>query len=289
MLAVRATRGETAAPREPWPIRPRLNKIVANVALGRLRRRHPEALVSIDDLEREPADTSAEQPLVAAVRRERRGDVLYALLALPHAQRAALTLREYQGLSYDEIGKMLGLNRVAMTALLYRARASFREAYEGLAARTEPGPCPDLAPLISAMLDDELETGTWDRVEGHVVVCRRCQCELRQLRRSRRLYRAVPLLVPPAGWSWAATLEAAGAAGAVGAAGAGHDDRWTGAGRRGTGPVGTAGVLASLGGLVTAKVVGTAAALGAGRRRGDDRGPRTARGQPGRDGRGSQH
>jgi RNA polymerase sigma factor (sigma-70 family) len=245
-----------------------LNKIVANVALGRLRRRHPEALVSIDDLEREPADSGAEQPLMAAVRRERRGDILYALLALPHAQRAALTLREYQGLSYDEIGDLLGLNRDAMAALLYRARASFREAYEGLTARSEPVSCPDLAPLISAMLDDELESGTWESVDGHVATCRRCQCELRQLRRSRRLYRTVPLLVPPTGWSWAATLEAASAGGAAGIAGAAGAASLVTTGA-GLAPVvaapvlvGMTGILATLGGAVTAKVVGTAVAAG---------------------------
>ena len=107
-LAVRATRNSAAAPREPGRLGPWLLKIVANVALGQLRRRRPGATMSLDDLGHEQADGHAEQPLAAIVRREQRGDVLRALLALPDAQRAALTLREFQGLSYDEIGEMLG-------------------------------------------------------------------------------------------------------------------------------------------------------------------------------------
>jgi hypothetical protein len=104
------------------------------------------------------------------MRRERRGDVLHALLALSDEQRAALTLREYQGLSHDEIGELLGLDRGATTALLYRARGAFRLAHQGLLERVEPVGCPELAPLISAMLDEELDPVTWRRVERHVGV-----------------------------------------------------------------------------------------------------------------------
>ena len=136
VLAVRAARGDTAAPREAGRFRSWLLKIVANVALSRLRRKRADA-ASLDDLAAEPADPRAEQPLAALERRERRGDVLHALLVLPDTQRAALTLREYQGLSYDEIGDALGLDRAATTALLYRARCAFRRAYEGLAERPE--------------------------------------------------------------------------------------------------------------------------------------------------------
>ena len=95
VLAVRAMRGDTAAPRDADRFRPWLLKIVANVALGQLRRKRADVTASLDELTFEPADPPGEQPLAALMRRERRGDVLNALLVLPDAQRIALTLREY--------------------------------------------------------------------------------------------------------------------------------------------------------------------------------------------------
>ena len=142
MLAMRATRGTSAAPREPGRFGSWLLKIVANVALAQLRRRSAATSVSLDALGSDLADGHADQPLAIVVQREQRGDVLQALLALPDAQRAALTLREYQGLTYDEIGEMLGMERAAITALLYRARAGFRAAYEGVDRPPKSVGCP---------------------------------------------------------------------------------------------------------------------------------------------------
>jgi RNA polymerase sigma-70 factor, ECF subfamily len=45
-----------------------------------------------------------------------------ALRAIPESQRKALLLREWQGLSYEEIGTELGLSQAATEALLFRAR-----------------------------------------------------------------------------------------------------------------------------------------------------------------------
>ena len=219
VLAMRATRGNSAAPREAGSFRAWLLKIVANVALAQLRRRRAGTSVSLDALGADLPDRHADQPLTAVMRREQRGDVLQVLLALPDVQRAALTLREYQGLSYDEIGEMLGLERGAITALLYRARAGFRAAYTGVATRSKPLGCSNLAPLMSAMLDAELEPATWKRVDRHVHGCLRCRRELKQLRRGQHLRSIIPLLAPPVSWSTASSLGAAGAAGAPAVAG----------------------------------------------------------------------
>lgn len=45
-----------------------------------------------------------------------------ALDAMPHQQRKALLLREWQGLSYKEIAEELGLSQAAVETLLFRAR-----------------------------------------------------------------------------------------------------------------------------------------------------------------------
>jgi RNA polymerase sigma factor (sigma-70 family) len=49
-------------------------------------------------------------------------DFTAALRAIPESQRRALLLREWRGLSYEEIGTELGLSRPATEALLFRAR-----------------------------------------------------------------------------------------------------------------------------------------------------------------------
>jgi RNA polymerase sigma factor (sigma-70 family) len=49
-------------------------------------------------------------------------DLRSALQAIPETQRKALLLREWRGLSYDEIGSELGLSHSATEALLFRAR-----------------------------------------------------------------------------------------------------------------------------------------------------------------------
>jgi RNA polymerase sigma-70 factor (ECF subfamily) len=53
-----------------------------------------------------------------------------ALGAIPERQRRALLLREFQGLSYDEIASALGVSVGAVETLLFRARRSVAEELE---------------------------------------------------------------------------------------------------------------------------------------------------------------
>ena len=43
--------------------------------------------------------------------------------------RTALVLKEYQGMSCDEIGEVMNLTRSAVKSLLFRAREEFRQVY----------------------------------------------------------------------------------------------------------------------------------------------------------------
>lgn len=52
------------------------------------------------------------------------GDLTRALSAVPERQRRALLLREFQGLSYEEIGVELGISVAAVETLIFRARRS---------------------------------------------------------------------------------------------------------------------------------------------------------------------
>src|SRR5947209_11549778 len=95
-----------------------LYKIAQNVCLTRQRsssrRRRLES----------PGDLDAMQDYVPAHQPD--SDELInlpeALDAMPEQQRRALLLREWQGLSYKEIGEELGLSQPAVETLLFRAR-----------------------------------------------------------------------------------------------------------------------------------------------------------------------
>jgi len=297
LRALRALRGGTAAPREPDRTGSWLLKIVSNVALDQLRERSRATTTPLGELDYDLPDLDQRDPANEAARRELRGDVVRALMSLPTSQRVALTLREYQGLTYDDIGEQLGLNRAATTALLFRARTSFRDAYEGVAARPTPTGCAELQPLLSALLDDELASDAWSRVEEHLRTCDNCRGQVYGLRRSRRLYATLPLLVPPASLAAAALLGAQSASasaasasgttssvapgsapvasvatptaatGAAGATGTAASSVVTAASAKTVGvaavpAAASSGALATLGALVTTKAAAVVAAIG---------------------------
>jgi RNA polymerase sigma-70 factor, ECF subfamily len=55
------------------------------------------------------------------------GHVKHAISRLPVEQREALLLREYQGLSYDEIAQVLGVSLANVKVLIYRARTQLKD------------------------------------------------------------------------------------------------------------------------------------------------------------------
>lgn len=98
-----------------------LFKIAQNVCRtlkrASFRRRRVETPVAIDDSLASPAyETDTLFDLAGAVK------------GLPARQRRAILLREWQGLSYEEIASELGLTQSAVETLLHRARRSLRAA-----------------------------------------------------------------------------------------------------------------------------------------------------------------
>ena len=65
---------------------------------------------------------------------ERSADALIgltdALCSMPERQREAILLREWQGLSYQEVGHRLGLTQAAVDTLIFRARRSLAAALD---------------------------------------------------------------------------------------------------------------------------------------------------------------
>jgi RNA polymerase sigma-70 factor, ECF subfamily len=94
-----------------------LYRIAINAALDMLRREKPT--VDIDEL---PLVSPAEKVEAHVEQQERARQVKQAMLALPEASRAALVLREYEGLSYQEIAAALDISTGTVMSRLNYAR-----------------------------------------------------------------------------------------------------------------------------------------------------------------------
>ncbi|MGC9395502.1 MAG: RNA polymerase sigma factor [Anaerolineae bacterium] len=103
-----------------------LYRIALNVALDVLRRERETV-----DVENIPLIAASLSPEAAIERSERAAYVQQAVLGLSPASRAALILREYEGLSYKEIAEMLEIPVGTVMSRLNYARTQLRETLRG--------------------------------------------------------------------------------------------------------------------------------------------------------------
>jgi RNA polymerase sigma factor (sigma-70 family) len=111
-----------------------LFKIAHNVCLSRRRSSWRRSRIE------SPADFErAEQTTAAPTRRaEELIGLQDALEVMPESQRRAILLREWQGLSYREIGEELELSQAAVETLIFRARRTLAQHLEKAPAETRP-------------------------------------------------------------------------------------------------------------------------------------------------------
>jgi RNA polymerase sigma factor (sigma-70 family) len=102
-------------------LRPWLYRIVRNTAVNDLRDRAPAAEELAETL---PGGRSV---AAEAEAREQLRDLMARLQALPEPQRAALVMRELEGLSHEEIAAALGVSGGAARQAIFRARAALRD------------------------------------------------------------------------------------------------------------------------------------------------------------------
>jgi RNA polymerase sigma-70 factor (ECF subfamily) len=114
--------------------------ITRNTILNEHRRRNRHPSESLDALQEpreadgvgwQPPDTSVSDPAQAAVERELQQKIMEAVRELPEAQRTAVVLCRYEGLSYEEIAEVLGCSVSATKSLLHRARLTLKEKLRG--------------------------------------------------------------------------------------------------------------------------------------------------------------
>jgi RNA polymerase sigma factor (sigma-70 family) len=114
LLALR--RDDTEIELRPW-----LYRIVRNTALNDLRDR-PAAAVELAE-----SIAAGRTPAETIEQREELAELMTRLRALPEAQRAAIVMRELEGLNHEEIAAALGLSGGGARQAIYRARRALRD------------------------------------------------------------------------------------------------------------------------------------------------------------------
>lgn len=102
-------------------LRPWLFRIVRNTALNDLRDSPPSPEILAEAL------AGGSNPAEELERREELADLMKRLQALPEPQRAAIVMRELEGLGHEEIAAALGLTGGGARQAIYRARQALRD------------------------------------------------------------------------------------------------------------------------------------------------------------------
>ncbi len=106
--------------------------ITRNLVFNESRRRGRKKEVSLESREEhQPAIARADesmQPGETLEKRELHRSIDRAIASLPEQQRMAVILRTFEGLDYEEIARALDTSVSSVKSLLFRARASLREA-----------------------------------------------------------------------------------------------------------------------------------------------------------------
>ena len=115
-------------------VRPWLYRIATNACLDEFRRRKLVTWIRWDPFgSKHPATAPRDDPEEVAIRAEEGALLRAALRQLSPRDRAALVLRECEGLTCEQIGESLGIARPSVKVVLFRARQRLRGAYLQLA------------------------------------------------------------------------------------------------------------------------------------------------------------
>jgi len=110
-------------------------RIASNLAISELRRRKRRKFVSLfspfnnedgEPVEIDPPDANPLQD-EAMIENERRRAVARAITSLPEKYRAAIVLRDVEGMSYDQIAETLNLSEGTVKSRINRARNLLKE------------------------------------------------------------------------------------------------------------------------------------------------------------------
>ncbi|HEX6493178.1 MAG TPA: sigma-70 family RNA polymerase sigma factor [Candidatus Dormibacteraeota bacterium] len=163
-------------------VRAWLHRVAANLCIDMLRaqRRCPSTSDDGTVMRTLPTESRADQPEAALEMSWLRETVNRVADAMPPRQRAALVLRELEGLSYNAIAEELQLSPGAVETLLFRARRRFREEYLRRAAEADREGCGRTLELLGTAerRRPASRRGLRD-VAAHIVDCTSCRDRVR--------------------------------------------------------------------------------------------------------------
>lgn len=111
--------------------------IVKNALTDAWRRKPAVAFTSLDQVGYLAVESIGSLPEEHALSRERASMVVAALQQLPEDQRLVIMLREYAGMSYEEIRSVAGLTLGNVKVLMHRGRKALLMIIENGGARGE--------------------------------------------------------------------------------------------------------------------------------------------------------
>ena len=114
-----------------------ITRIATNVCLDQLRSqgRHPVDLTPFDELELVARDAvDGVEPEAIYLRSNEGWRVRRVLDSLPPLHKAAIVLRDFEGLSYEEVAQALGISDAQTKALIHRARQGFKRSWSASVA-----------------------------------------------------------------------------------------------------------------------------------------------------------
>lgn len=130
--------GRLRASEQTISFKPWIYEIAKNACIDEHRRRLRTREVSLDSGTDESGPSvlpsRAPTPAAAAETKQRLTDLRGAFGGLSDSHHQLLVLREFEGLSYDEIGVRTGMSRQMVESALFRARRKLTEEYEELAS-----------------------------------------------------------------------------------------------------------------------------------------------------------
>jgi RNA polymerase sigma factor (sigma-70 family) len=183
------------ADERPVELKPWLHRIVRNLCLDELRRARP---VALEDEDRVP---STEDVYSTLSRRHELRALIDDLADLPEQQRAALLMRELDGLSHEEVAGVLDVTPQASRQLVKRARVGLNAAAEARDAA-----CTDIREDLLTAHDEKRRPS--EHAIRHLKRCSACREFRDGLKATRTRLRA---LVPPLGLGPLGSLLGGGA------------------------------------------------------------------------------
>ena len=104
-----------------------LNKIISNVFYDYTKKKLKYPLETGDEIINEIKDKSYSEPGEKCIFAEIEVIVKHALMSLPKNLRLSIVLREYEGLSYEDISKVMNTTIGTVKSRISRARLKLRE------------------------------------------------------------------------------------------------------------------------------------------------------------------